>query len=148
MLRLHIPRRVMDDLEMVAGSADGEIVGGLLVGSLTPVGYWVHRILAVRNHADPEIQPNGFAVDPRAMVNVRRTLLGSGRSVIGVSTASAAADELPYDFGTPIDPEPVRLHISGDGAVEAALTIDGDRRSALQVEVVPDPMRTALACPD
>lgn len=81
--RLRLPERVLDEIEeRVRGKA--EVVGGLLIGYLHGAGYWVERVLPVRNVAPAELRRIAFHAEQRAVENVKTTLGRTALSVVGL----------------------------------------------------------------
>jgi proteasome lid subunit RPN8/RPN11 len=56
---------------------------GLLIGYLTDDGVRVSRLLPCPNVAEPEVRTHRFIIDPRAVLNVRRSLRHSAESIVG-----------------------------------------------------------------
>lgn len=56
---------------------------GLLIGRVDPDGVRVTRALPCPNVAEPSERERRFAIDPRVVLNVRRSLRGSSESIVG-----------------------------------------------------------------
>lgn len=56
---------------------------GLLVGRIDPDGVVITRAVPAPNQAPIEERHNRFSIDPRAVINVRRTLRGTPESIVG-----------------------------------------------------------------
>jgi proteasome lid subunit RPN8/RPN11 len=56
---------------------------GLLIGYLGEDGVRVTRSLACPNVAEKSLQTHRFVIDPRAVLNVRRSLRGTAETIVG-----------------------------------------------------------------
>src|SRR5690554_3457562 len=74
---------VRDALLSHAARAFPDEACGILVGRVGSEGVLITRSVPCRNQAPAEERHHRFSIDPRAVINVRRTLRGTPESIVG-----------------------------------------------------------------
>lgn len=129
---------------------------GLLIGYVTGEGVQVSRALRCPNVAPRELQTHRFSIDPRAVINVRRSLRGSRESVVGFyhshPDAPAAPSATDMEF-IRLWPETVWLIVPVNGGAagepRAWWLDDPELPAAREIAVRVQPTRdAALTCPE
>ena len=96
---------------------------GLLIGRIEPEGVLVTRSVPCPNQAPVEDRHHRFSIDPRAVLNVRRTLRGTPESIVGFYHSHPDGRAVPSVLDLEhirLWPETVWLIVpAGDGAAEA-----------------------------
>ena len=113
---------------------------GLLIGRVEPEGVLITRSVRCRNEAPVEERHHRFSIDPRAVINVRRTLRGTSESIVGFyhshTNGRAVPSALDLDH-IRLWPETVWLILPVGGAVEApprAWWLDQGEREVRELE--------------
>jgi proteasome lid subunit RPN8/RPN11 len=129
---------------------------GLLIGYLGEDGVRVTRALPCPNLAAREEQTHRFVIDPRAVVNVRRSLRNTAESIVGFyhshpdAPAAPSATDMEY---IRLWPEtvwlivPVQAGESGQPRAWWLDEVDSPEARELRVHVPPVPAKAA-ACPE
>jgi proteasome lid subunit RPN8/RPN11 len=130
---------------------------GLLIGYVGEDGPRVTRALPCPNVAAPETRTHRFSIDPRAVLNVRKSLRGSQETVIGFfhshpdAPAAPSVTDMEY---IRLWPETVWLIVpvfAGDATQPRAWWLDdADEPQARELAVEVLPVRTAVmaTCPE
>ena len=74
---------VRDAVRGHAGRTFPQEACGLLIGRVEPEGVLVTRAVPCPNQAPVDERHHRFSIDPRAVLNVRRTLRGTPESIVG-----------------------------------------------------------------
>lgn len=96
---------IRDALRGHAGRAFPHEACGLLVGRVEAEGVVVTRALPCPNQAPLEERHHRFSIDPRAVINVRRSLRGTPESIVGFYHSHTNGRAVP----SPLDLEHIRL---------------------------------------
>ena len=96
---------VRDALWAHAGRAFPQEACGLLIGWVDGDGVRVTRAVPCPNQAPVEERHHRFSIDPRAVINVRRTLRGSAEAIVGFYHSHTNARAVP----SALDLEHIRL---------------------------------------
>jgi proteasome lid subunit RPN8/RPN11 len=78
-----------------ARSVPLEEVCGLLVGGINGGGVRVERIIRCPNIEPDERRSNRFSIDPREIIEVERSLRGTGEEVVGFYHSHPFSDAVP-----------------------------------------------------
>jgi proteasome lid subunit RPN8/RPN11 len=120
---------------------------GLLIGTIESPRITVTRALRCPNAAPPEVRTHRFSIDPRVVINVRRSLRGGSESIVGFfhshPDAAAAPSKtdlehirlwpevvwliVPVYLGSPAEPRGWWLDEEGDGPRELAVIQEAPR---------------------
>ena len=158
MTQVTLASHARDGARHHAGSAYPFEGCGLLIGYVAEDGVRVTRALRCPNVAPREEQTHRFAIDPRALLNVRRSLRNHGatESIVGFyhshpdAPAAPSATDMEY---IRLWPETVWLIVpvvAGEVGEPRAWWLDeADGPHARELAVHVPPVReTAAACPD
>lgn len=96
---------VRDALRAHAERAFPHEACGLLIGRIEPTGVFVTRAVPCPNQAPIEERHHRFSIDPRAVINVRRTLRGTTESIVGFYHSHTNGRAIP----SAVDVEHIRL---------------------------------------
>lgn len=129
---------------------------GLLIGYHSGDGIRVTRALPCPNVAPVEERSHRFSIDPRAFINVRKSLRGSSESVVGFFHSHPDAAAVPSKTDMEylrLWPETVWLIVpvnAGHPGDPRAWWLDHtDDEAARELEVESLPVRTAVQiCPE
>lgn len=128
----------MDQIETEVRRANGEAVGGLLIGGPEEGGVWIERVLVCRNSASDRV--TRYGVDPAVLANVARTLETSGYGVLGVFFGGATAQTVEG-----IGPDRLIWKLDPRDMDEALLAAPV---GIVRLEVLDEPNPRALICPE
>lgn len=103
--RVVVSGPVRDALRKHAARAFPEEGCGLLVGRVESDGVVVTRAVPCPNQAPGEERHHRFSIDPRAVINVRRTLRGTPESIVGFYHSHTNGRAVP----SALDLEHIRL---------------------------------------
>lgn len=130
---------------------------GLLLGYPAEDGVRVSRLLPCPNVAPPERRAHFFVIDPRVVINVRRSLRGTPEQVVGFyhshpdAAAAPSSEDMEY---IRLWPETVWLIVpvaAGEPGEARAWWLDeveDERARELGVEVIPVRTTAVTACPE
>lgn len=113
---------VRDALRAHATRAFPHEACGLLIGRVEPEGVLITRSVPCQNQAPEEERHHRFSIDPRAVINVRRTLRGTAESIVGFYHSHTDGRAVPSAVDLDhirLWPETVWLILPEGGAVEA-----------------------------
>ena len=154
-LRVILAGRAAEEINEHLRVGGGAPAGGLLIGRQGQEEVLVSRALRCQNSADAAERASRFSIDPRVVQNVRRSLQGTDRTVMGIYRSSPGADH-PH-------PEPdwenarvghlavqLLVGLAGEGLLPRcrAWWSDGgaERASDIPVEILA--LRIPLRCPE
>ena len=130
---------------------------GLLIGYATEEGVQVTRALRCPNVAPRELQTHRFSIDPRVVINVRRSLRGTLESVVGFyhshPDAPAAPSATDMEF-IRLWPEtvwlivPLNAGVAGEARAWGLDEPESPLAREIEVRVQPTRSAPALACPE
>jgi proteasome lid subunit RPN8/RPN11 len=130
---------------------------GLLIGYQAEDGARVTRALPCPNVAPQETRTHRFVIDPRAVLNVRRSLRGTSESVVGFFhshpdvPAAPSATDMEY---IRLWPETVWLIVPvarGEATAPRAWwldEVDSTEARELEVETIPTRTVAVTVCPE
>lgn len=140
--------------EHIAGSGVA-VACGLLIGRRDEQGELVERTLRCFNAAPAGARDTMFEIDPRVLVNVRRSLAATGGTILGVYYGGRGNGGMP----TERDHLHLRLWpyttllIGTAGAPAAGLRAwrresEAAEAAEIEIELVPTPPPSMLVCPE
>lgn len=128
----------MDQIETEVRRANGEAVGGLLIGRREEGGLWIERVLVCRNTASDRV--TRYGVDPAVLANVSRTLEPTDYGILGVFFGGALAE------GTEGFAPGALVWRLGPRDLEE--TSPAAPAGVVRLEVLDEPNPRALICPE
>jgi proteasome lid subunit RPN8/RPN11 len=151
---VRIAARVPDTISQHAAATRPLTACGLLIGRREEGSIWIERSLRCSNEASRAAGIGGFAIDPRAIANVTRSLWNTPNGIVGFyySGGNPLAEPSPRDralLGTRSD---AVLLIEGDAVLSAprlrAWGDGGAEAEELEIVVVEPSRASLLVCPE
>lgn len=155
-MTLRIASRVETSVAPQGTSGVQRVGCGLLIGYMDSTGVWVERSLPCVNAAPPESRGDSFEIDPRVLVNVRRSLEATPQSIVGFYytnlSGSRSIGERDRDLLRTWPGMVLLLHgppgEAGEPLQAWCRSRDADEPEELEIEVVQMRESSLLVCPE